>query len=270
MIPEHVEFVPDIPCGFDGRASFDLYWHTEGRPTPAIVWIHGGGWLGGSRRDDNPALALLRDGYAVLATDYRLSDEAAFPAQLHDCRRAVRWLRRSGHLFNVNPRRIGAWGASAGGHLAALLGMAHDALREPGRRFTLSARVQAVCDWFGPTDFLRMNDSPGAIDHDSPDSPESRLVGGPIREHPDRVAAANPATYVTAKSAPFLIAHGSEDDVVLPSQSEILHAALTSAGVESELMVLDGAGHGFGPDHIDAAIAGAREFFGRHLRARSR
>ena len=245
----------------------DLYWHTDGKPTPVIVWIHGGGWMGGDRTDCGAALRLLEDGFAIASISYRLSHESRFPAQLQDCRAAVRWLRSNAETYNLNPRRIGAWGASAGGHLAALLGTADGRLRQGDYSANgPAASVQAVCDWFGPTDFLRMNDEPSAIDHDAPDSPESRLVGGPIREHPDRVAAANPATYVTADCPPFLIMHGAQDDLVLPSQSRILHDALTAAGVESQLIALEGLGHGFGPDYPARVMEPVREFFRRHLR----
>lgn len=222
--------------------------------------------MGGDKADLSGARLLLDEGYAVASVNYRLSDEATFPAQLHDCRAAVRWLRMHAEEHNLDASRVGVWGASAGGHLAAMLGTADGFLREGDYSAGgFSAGVRAVCDWFGPTDFLRMNDAPGAMDHDAPDSPESRLVGGPIREHADRVAAANPAAYVTGDSAPFLIVHGAEDDLVPRSQSELLHAALVAARVESELIVLDGAGHGFGPDHVDAAVGPAQRFFRRRL-----
>ena len=171
--------------------------------------------MGGDKADLSGARLLLDEGYAVASVNYRLSDEATFPAQLHDCRAAVRWLRMHAEEHNLDASRVGAWGASAGGHLAAMLGTADGFLREGDYSAGgFSAGVRAVCDWFGPMDFRRMNDVPGAMDHDAPDSPESRLVGGPIRKHADRVAAANPAAYVAAESAPFLMVHGAEDDLV--------------------------------------------------------
>ncbi|MBT3268776.1 alpha/beta hydrolase [Candidatus Poribacteria bacterium] len=269
MIPDGVEVARDVAYATrsDGPQLLDVYWRSSGDPKPVIVWIHGGGWMGGDKSHCEAALSLLDDGYAVASISYRLSHEATFPAQLHDCRAAVGWLRSNAETYNLNPRRIGAWGASAGGHLAALLGTADGRLRHGDYSANgPPASVQAVCDWFGPTDFLRMNDQPGAIDHGSADSPESRLVGGPIREHPDRVAEANPATYVTSACPPFLIMHGAQDDLVLPSQSEILHDALTRAGVPSELVTLEGLGHGFGPDYPERVMEPVREFFRRHLR----
>ena len=268
MIPSDVQIARDLPYAASARASqaLDLYWRPEGDPHALLVWIHGGGWMGGDKAHCEAARSVLVDGYAVASVNYRLSDEATFPAQLHDCRAAVRWLRRNATAYNIDASRIGAWGSSAGGHLAALLGTARGALRQGDPDAgDISDAVQAVCDWFGPTDFLRMNDEPGAVDHDAADSPESRLVGGPIREFADRVVAANPATYVTQDSPPFLIVHGASDDLVLPSQSAILHNALREAGVVSELIVIDGGGHGFGPKHIDAAMNPTRAFFRRHL-----
>ncbi len=269
MIPADVKVARDVEYASPtGRPQLlDLYWRPAGAPAPVIVWIHGGAWCGGDKADLHAARLLRDEGYAVASANYRLSDEATFPAQLHDCRAAVRWLRRHATHYNLDGSRIGAWGPSAGGHLAALLGTADGSLREGDYSAGGGpAAVQAVCDWFGPTDFLRLNDTPGMMDHDAADSPESRLVGGPIRDHPDRVAAANPATYVTSDSAPFAIVHGAEDDLIPPAQSQILHDALTAAGVASELIVIEGAGHGFGLEHVHTAIAPARSLFRQHLR----
>ena len=268
MIPADVRTLHDVPytvAGESASQTLDLYWRPDGEPRALLVWIHGGGWMGGDKADCDAARLALVDGCAVASINYRLSDEATFPAQLHDCRAAVRWLRRNAEAYNIDGARIGAWGSSAGGHLAALLGSG-GSLHEGGLSAEdAKADVQAVCDWFGPTDFLRMNDEPGALDQDAPDSPESRLLRGPIRERVDRVAAANPATYVAEGSPPFLIVHGADDDLVLPSQSAILHDALTEVGSASELIVVEGAGHGFGAEHIDTVMAATLAFFRRHL-----
>lgn len=231
----------------DRLLKLDLYLPDEdGGPFPVIVWVHGGAWRQGNRLNP-PSLTLLREGYATVSVEYRLSQEAIFPAQIHDCKAAVRWVRANAETYDFDPDHIGAWGASAGGHLVALLGVTAGVealegdLGHPGQ----SSAVQAVCDWFGPSDFRHMNDRPGAMDHDAPDSPESQLIGAPIQTHPDLVARANPITYVTPDAPPFLLMHGTADDVVLPNQSELLHAALVAAGVSASLVKLGGMGHGF-------------------------
>jgi acetyl esterase/lipase len=248
--------------------KLDLYLPVEAdAPYPVILWIHGGGWRGGSKERCG-ARDLTNRGFAVASINYRLSQEATFPAQIHDCKAAVRWLRANAKKYRLNPDKIGAWGASAGAHLAALLGTAGDVkdlegdLGNPG----VSSRVQAVCDWFGPTDFLQMNAHmrPGAgLDHDAEDSPESLLIGGAIQHNKEKVARANPITYVSRDDPPFLIMHGDRDAVVPSHQSEILHEALKKAGVDSTYHVVRGAGHGFGgPENMRKV----EEFFNRHLK----
>jgi acetyl esterase/lipase len=141
-------------------------------------------------------------------------------------------------------------------------------LEGPGPNLEYSSRVQAVCDFFGPSDFLRMNDVPGTMDHDAPDSPESQLIGAPIQDHPQEVARANPITYVDPHAPPFLIVHGAQDYTVILNQSELLHAALERAGVETTLRVVQGAGHGFqgASDEQRAEIdRWVDAFFDRHL-----
>jgi endo-1,4-beta-xylanase len=157
------------------------------------------------------------------------------------------------------------WGASAGGHLAALLGTSGDvgALEGDGGTPGVSSRVQAVCDYFGPTDFLQMDAAGSQIDHDSPDSPESLLIGGPIQEHAEAVRATNPITYVTGDDPPFLIVHGEEDRIVPHHQSELLYDALTAADVEVTFLTVKGGGHGF---RAPAALQLAEAFFDHHLK----
>jgi acetyl esterase/lipase len=233
-------------------------------PMPVVVYIHGGGWQGGSRDGGvRPLSRLAARGYFGATIEYRLSREAKFPAQIEDCKAAIRFLRSKAKEYGIDPDRIGVWGPSAGGHLVALLGTSGDVKELEGRGGSaeFSSRVQAVVDWFGPTDFLRMGKN--KIDHDAPTSPESLLVGGPIQENKDKVAAANPITYVTKDDPPFLIMHGDKDDLVPLSQSEFLHAALQKAGVESRLHVVQGAGHGFGGRELEAMVD---EFLDRHLK----
>jgi acetyl esterase/lipase len=256
-----------------GRAGnhplhLDLYLPSGGaKPYPVVVWIHGGGWSSGSRRHCHSQF-LTDAGYAVASIDYRLSQSAKFPAQIEDCKTAVRWLRASAKAYGLNPDRIGAWGASAGGHLAALLGTSGGIkdLEGTGGNPNVSSRVQAVCDWFGPTDFLKMDaQSPpdSRILHDGPASPESRLIGGPLQQNKEKVAKANPITYVTADDPPFLIMHGDKDPLVPVHQSRILYDALRRAGVPATLQIVEGAGHDLdGETHHRAVV----EFFDQHLK----
>ena len=225
----------------------DLYLPVQdGGPWPVIVWVHGGAWQQGSK--ENPrALRMVARGYAVASINYRLSQEATFPAQIHDCKAAVRWLRAHAAAYSLDPERIGAWGGSAGGHLVALLGTAGDvpALEGDLGHGDQSSRVQAVCDFYGPSDFCRMNDVAGAMDHDAADSPESQLIGAPIQERRDRVARANPIAYVGPDTPPFLIVHGDHDWTVILNQSQLLYRALRVGGVQATLHIVEGAGHGF-------------------------
>jgi acetyl esterase/lipase len=238
----------------------DLYLPEKGqKPMPLIIWIHGGAWLGGSKDNPSPALRFTRDGYAVAQVGYRLSPEAKFPAQIHDCKAAVRWLRAKAAKYELEPNRFAAWGASAGGHLVALLGASGGMPELEGNVNDLktSSRVQVVVDWFGPTDFLQIGNAESDLKHDAPDSPESKLIGGPLLENKDKAAKASPITYVSKDAPPFLIMHGDRDRTVPFNQSELLYAALMKAGVEVTFVPVKGAGHGFGGPE---AIAPVRDF----------
>jgi alpha/beta hydrolase fold len=165
----------------------------KAKEVPLIVWIHGGAFFFGSKEGfpvEPVPVHLLLEGYAVASINYRLSSEAVFPARLEDCKAAVRWLRaHDADEFGIDPNRIGVWGASAGGNLAALVGTTGEVRDfEVGENLGYSSRVQAVCDFFGPTDFLEMdaNRIPEGQIHNAPDSPESKLVGGPIQDNPDK------------------------------------------------------------------------------------
>ena len=239
-------------------------------PLPLIIWIHGGGWRGGSKNGINRCWEVLKHGYALASVEYRLSGEAKFPAAVEDCKAAVSYLRWKASKFGLDPERFGVWGSSAGGHLVAMLGTTNDVMDFDTHPVTkmASPTVQAVCNWFGPTDFLKMNDMTGAIDHDAPDSPESLFIGAPIQEHPDQVQRANPITYVSPSDPPMLIMHGDDDQLVIYNQSELLFRALQKAGVDSHLHRVKGGGHGFGgaeesPQQLFARVL---EFFNKELK----
>lgn len=256
----------------DRELLLDLYLpETSPGPLPVISWIHGGAFRVGSK--DNPPAARMADrGYAVASIGYRLSQEAIFPAQIHDCKAAVRWLRANADQYNLDPNRVGAWGSSAGGYLVALLGTTGnvDSLEGQEGNQEYSSQVQAVCNFFGPSDFLRMDDFPGTMCHNASDSPESQLIGGPIQENQEKVAKGNPITYVSQDAPPFLIVHGEQDMLVPYNQSESLYRALREAGVDVTLHPVEGAGHGF----IEASAEQLAEiermvnaFFDKHLGA---
>jgi acetyl esterase/lipase len=257
----------DLPYVRDGheRRKLDLYLPNKSEHLPLIILIHGGAFRAGSKEDGVP-LDKLAEGYALASINYRLSQHALFPAQIEDCKAAVRWLRAHADRFGLDPQRFAAWGPSAGGHLAAMLGTTgHVDDFDVGENLVFSSRVQAVVDYFGPTDFLQMDAHrlPDGMVHDAPDSPESQLVGGPIQQHRDEVARANPITYVRSDAPPFLIVHGELDPLVPHHQSELLAAALEKAGVEMSFHTVKGGGHG---DFTDPSVPEmTRAFLARHL-----
>lgn len=250
------------------RQQLDLATPGGDGPHPLVVWIHGGAWWAGSK-ENSPAKPLLKEGFAVASINYRLSQQAIFPAQIEDCKAAIRWLRANAAKYKLAPEKVGVWGASAGGHLVALLGTAGDQKQwDVGANLDQSSRVQAVCDYFGPTNFLTMGPQgansrplPGT---DTAESPESKLIGGAVKENPDKARAVSPVTYVTADDAPFLMVHGDKDPLVPLAQSQELDAVLKKAGVASTLKVIEGGGHGnnFPREELGREVG---EFFKKHL-----
>ncbi len=276
-LPADVKVVKDITYATvgDRKLPLDLYLPANAdKPLPLVIWIHGGGWRGGTKENPGRALPLLERGYAVASVEYRLSGEAIFPAAIEDCKAAVSFLRLNAAKYNLDPDRFGVWGSSAGGHLVALLGTTNDVKDFDTHEVCKKApaTVQAVCDWFGPTEFLRMNDFPGRIDHDDPESPESRFIGGSIQQNKEKAAKANPITYASKSDPPVLIMHGEVDQAVPYNQSELLHAALQKAGVESTLYKVEKGDHGFrgatdSPEKLFRMVA---DFFDRQLKTRVR
>lgn len=206
---------------------------------PVVIWIHGGGWLNGSK-DRCPAAFLANHGFAVVSVGYRLTDVAQWPGQIDDCSAAVRWVRENAGEYQLNHAAVGAWGSSAGGHLAALMGT------RPGKD-EKAIMLQAVCDWFGPTDLLTM--PPNVVSENRTyeqvsQSNGAKLLGTPVPDAPELAKDASALYHVSADDPPFLIVHGSEDPGVPVSQSTRFHEALRSKGVDSTLLIISGAGHG--------------------------
>jgi acetyl esterase/lipase len=242
--------------------TLDLYCPEKvSGPAPVIVWIHGGAWRRGGKRKC-PAVALVPDGYAVASIDYRLSSTAPFPAQIEDCKAAVRWLRANAAKYNLDADRIGVWGMSAGGHLAALLGTSGGVpeLEGSGDNMQYSSRVQAVCAVAGPTNLPALtNVGPKRM------SAIEGLLGGPLEKDKAKAIAASPIHYVSKDDPPFLIVHGEGDRVIPVEQSQRLYEALQKAGVNATLKILPQVGH---QGVLMDAVKDAEVFFNATLKKR--
>jgi acetyl esterase/lipase len=245
-LPEGVKVERDLEYARAGDVALrlDLYLPEKDEGAgPLVVWVHGGAWQAGSK-DNCPIVPMVARGYAVASIGYRLTDVAPFPAQIADCRAAIRWLRAHAEKYHLDKDRVGAWGASAGGHLVALLGMAADApdWDKVGGHPDQSSRVQAVCDYFGPADFTAMPESSRAL---GADSAVGKLLGGALSEKKEEARRASPVLYASKDDPPFLIVHGDEDRTVALDQSKRLEKALKNAGADVQLLVVKGGGHGF-------------------------
>jgi acetyl esterase/lipase len=247
----------DLPYIKDGheRQKLDLFVPESGDALPLLIWVHGGGWQAGSKSGCPPLRAgYAAHGYAVASIGYRLSGHAEFPAQIEDCKAAIRWLRAHAQDYNLDPDRFGVWGSSAGGHLVALLGTSGDVgAFDVGPHLDQSSRVQAVCDYYGPTDFKVFVTTPGYESHAKDRSPEAKLIGGPVLTNVKKAQELNPITYVSRDDPPHLIVHGDQDATVPLNQSELLFEALRDAGVSVHFHMIHGAGHG-GPSFNEPAI----------------
>jgi len=263
-----------VPNGHE-RQKLDLFLPEKAdAPLPLIIWVHGGGWQSGSKEQCLPLRSGYTDrGYAVASIGYRLSGDAIFPAQIEDCKAAIRWLRAHAKEYNLDADHFGVWGSSAGGHLVAMLGTSGGAKEfDRGEHLDVPSRVQAVCDYYGPTDLLQMDAHalPGSqLKHDLPTSPESRLIGGAIQANRQQAAKANPITYVTKDAPPFLIVHGDQDPLVPHHQSQLLFEALKQADVQVRFHTVKGGGHGsgFGGPELNGIV---EAFFASHLQGKPR
>ena len=255
-VPENVELIRDIPYAANDnpRQTLDLLLpnnRDKTKPLPVLAYIHGGAFRAGNKRAGHRHLFdyVASGQFAAVTIAYRLSGEAIWPAQIHDCKAGIRWIRGEAERYDLNAAAILVFGHSAGGHLSSMVGTTGNVETlegEVGPFLGYSSRVQAVCNYFGPSDFLQMDAHrmPNGLIHDAPDSPESVLVGGAIQEHPGIVATANPITYVSRDDPVFLHIHGEKDPLVPVHQSKILHRALVEAGVASQLYVVPEGGHG--------------------------
>jgi acetyl esterase/lipase len=221
----------------------DIY-HPEkpvATPTPAVVFIHGGGWSAGDKYPSQVS-ELAKAGFFCVSINYRLSGVAPFPAAVEDCKCAVRWLRANAARYNVDPDHIGAWGGSAGGHLTLMVATTGSSagLEGNGGWPRQSSRVQAACSFFGPSDFVTWAKTAPRMGE-----MENKFLGGTFARIPEVFARASPVTWVSADDPPLIIFHGDRDPVVPIQQSAIMHDAFTKAGLDSTFVTVKGAGHGF-------------------------
>lgn len=266
-VPEDVLVQRDVEYGKAGERVLKLDIIQPKQPSetprPVIVFVHGGGWRGG---DKSHGLGLLSryaatGNYFCVSVGYRLSGEAIWPAQIHDCKAAIRFLKAHAKKYNIDPQKIGVWGISAGGHLVSLLGTTGDVKELEGDCGwpEQSSRVACVVDFCGPTDFVAI----GKMPKGDATSAVAALLGGPIAERTEAARQASPLTYVSKDDAPVLIVHGTNDNVVPFSQAEVFHQALKNAGVEATLVRIEGGGHGIGGPEVHRRV---QAFFEKQLR----
>lgn len=262
-LPADAKLATDLPYvdSAHDRQKLDLAFFKNGPPRPLLIWIHGGAFAVGDKGEIAPIIGeLLERGYAVASINYRLSGDAKWPAQITDCKAAVRYLRAHAEEYRLAPDRFGVWGSSAGGHLAALVGASGEARKlDVGGNLDQSSAVQCVIDMFGPIDFEQM---PLRTD---PHSPEARMFGKSTAEAPELAREACPITYLSKKTPPLLVFHGDADTVVSIDQSRLFHDALEKAGVPNEFITLPGVGH----SHVDIWTRERERilgFFAKHLK----
>ena len=244
-------------------------------PFPLIVCIHGGGWQSGNRHAFSEATRwLARQGYAAVTVDYRLAPRHRFPAPIEDVKAAVRFMRANAARYNIDPDRIGVWGRSAGGHLATMVGLTdkEDGLEGEGGSADRSSRVQAVVNFFGGFDVrtLKLSSAGEAelregFGGKGLDGLVRDLLGTADRTDPIMKRAAA-ATYADTDDPPVLSVHGTDDVLVPIAEARSFNQALKDAGVDSSLVELSDAGHGFAGRHQREARKVLLEFFDRHLR----
>ena len=237
----------------------------NGGTFPVVVWICWGGWCECDKRWAPFSSLLVANGFATAAIRYRTSHEALAPASIQDCKAAVRWLRANAAQYNLDPDRIGAWGSSAGGHLAALLGVSAGVpeLEGDGGNAEYSSAVKAVCDFCGPTDLMRMAVPEIRAKFAQLAWATEKYLGGPILEHRDLARLVSPLTHVNRNAPAVLIFHGSDDVCVPVEESRSLYEALRNAGANVALQVLSGDGHTW--DHLTLTDENVISFFKREL-----
>lgn len=226
-----------------------------GATLPVVLFVHGGGWRQGARA--NPPLAPTAHGYAVASIDYRLSTEAPWPAQIEDCRNAVRFVKKHADRFGLDADRVLAWGKSAGGHLVAML-----AVLAGVEKGDDSWHVRAVADYCGPSDLTRLMNPDLRARFTALHEVIEILLGGALEHRLDLARHASPLTHVSARTVPTFIAHGALDNIVPVEDSQLLYEALRRAGADTELHVMPDAPHALNIPELDRKMMA---FFDRVL-----
>ena len=258
----------------DTELKLDLARPNGDDPHPAIVFIHGGGWANGDRQRYRSSIEkAAKRGYVAVTISYRLMQfdrekketttaTPIFPAQIHDAKAAVRWLRANAEKYHVNPDRVGVTGGSAGGHLSLLVGLTDPDSELEGESGTpnQSSRVQAVVNVFGPTEIADCYESSSV-------AWVFRLfTGGTPEEVPEQYKMASPLTYVSKDDPPVLTLHGDQDRLVPVEQAKLLDEKMKSVGASHSLMIFEGQGHGFEKEHQQKAMDAMWDFFDQHLK----
>lgn len=262
-----IQVEKDLVYGKGGPTDLklDLAMPKDGNgPFPALVCVHGGGWRAGQRGDLAKTIEVLAGrGYVAVTVDYRLVPAAQFPAQIEDCKAAVRWLRANAKKYQVDADHIGAVGYSAGGHLVCLLGttVKEDGLEGNGGNSEQASNVQAVVSFFGPTDLTARTWSA-----DVERTILVPLVGGTFADKPELFKKASPITYVRKGAPPFLFFHGTEDKLVSIQQSRALAEKLKEVGTSAKVVEIKGAGHGWGGPQLTETIEQMVRFFDDNLK----
>jgi acetyl esterase/lipase len=265
-VPDTVIFEKDIEyANPDGQhLQLNLARPKGAGPFPVVLCIHGGGFRAGNREGYNTQIVRLAEqGYAAATVTYRLAPKYQFPAAVHDCKAAVRWLRANAKKYDLDAERVGVTGQSAGGHLAQFLGATGGVpeFEGDGGNPDQSSRVRCVVNVFGPSDFTKSYGK-------SVDAAEvlPLFLGGDLAKARKQHVRASPLYWVTPDAAPTVCIHGTKDAYVAYDQSVELVERLQAAGVEAELVTLEGAGHGFKGADAERAEQAMLNFFAKHLR----
>lgn len=262
--------------GGDTELKLDLARPAGEGPFPAIVFIHGGGWYQGNRQAYKTLITeAAKRGYVAATISYRLMEfdeqqketttaAPIFPAQIHDAKTAIRWVRANAERYDVDADRIGVTGGSAGGHLSLLVGLtdANDGLEGEGGHPDQSSRVQAVVNVFGPTEMASCYETSSV-------AWIFRLfMGGTPQDNAETYKAASPVTYISGDDPPVLTLHGDMDKLVPIAQATLLDEKLRSAGAPHTLIIYEGQGHGFRGDAQVQSMTAMWDFFEQHLKPR--
>jgi len=268
-LPDNVELKRGLVYGRGGSRDLqlDLFLRRESSERrPAVVYVHGGSWREGDRSQFHRQAAYLASkGYVGACITYRLSGEAIFPAELEDCKCAVRWLRANAQTYGIDPDKIAVCGASAGGHLASLLGVTSgiEALEGNGGHAGFSSGVRLVVAFNGVFDLAQTSQA-GATQTEY----IGKFLGATLADNPEIYKKASPVTYVNNNSPPHLLLHGTEDTLVPIAHARAMVKKLKDTGVKVEVFEAEGAIHGFfnHPPLFEPALKRLEKFLDENLR----